>query len=156
MNMLHAEYAAEIEAPQDVIYGIFADYRNSHPAILPKPYFSDLSVEQGGVGAGTVVSGAVRVYGTSYPFHLVVSEPEPGRVLVETDTETQQVTKFILEPLASGRTRVTIASDFPVSAGFAGFMERLVKPGVTRRIYKAELERVARYVATMAKSAPAF
>ncbi|MFN8563803.1 MAG: hypothetical protein U0703_19785 [Anaerolineae bacterium] len=103
MNMLHAEYAAEIEAPPDIIYGIFADYRNSHPAILPKPYFGDLTVEQGGVGAGTVVSGAVRVYGTSYPFHLVVTEPEPGRVLVETDTETQQVTKFILEPLCGAR-----------------------------------------------------
>ncbi len=155
MNMLHAEYAAEIDAPPDVIYGIFADYRNSHPAILPKPYFGDLTVEQGGVGAGTVVSGAVRVYGTSYPFHLVVSEPEPGRVLVETDTETQQVTKFILEPLSSGRTRVTIASDFPASAGFAGFMERLVKPGVTRRIYKAELEQLTRYVAAMPTTAPA-
>ena len=154
--MLHAEYTAEIEAPADVIYGIFADYRNSHPAILPKQYFNSLTVEQGGVGAGTVVSGSVTVYGTDYPFHLLVSEPEPGRVLVETDTETEQVTKFILEPLASGRTRVTIASDFPASPGFAGLMERLVKPGVIRRIYQAELEQLAAYVRAMPKTASAY
>lgn len=154
MNMLHAEYAAEIEAPADVIYGIFADYQTTHPAILPKQYFKSLNVEQGGVGAGTVVSGSVQVYGTNYPFHLIVTEPESGRVLVETDIETQQVTTFTLQPLTYGRTRVTIASDFPVSPGFAGFMERLVKPGVTRRIYKAELEQLAAYVRTMPKTAP--
>lgn len=155
MNTLHVEYTAEIEAEPDVIYGIFADYRTSHPAILPKQYFKALTVEQGGVGAGTVVSGTVRVYGMDYPFHLVVSEPEPGYLLVETDTNTQQVTKFILEPISGGRTRVTIASDFPVSTGFAGFVERLTKPGVTRRIYQAELEQVAAYVRTMPEAAVA-
>ncbi len=146
MNMLHAEYSQTIEAQPDVIYDIFSDYRHGHPAILPKQYFTDLTVEQGGKGAGTVVSGAVRVYGTTYPFHLVVSEPEPGRLMVESDPDTQQVTQFILEPLDAGRTRVTIASDFPASPGFAGLMERLMKPAVTRRIYKAELAQLTAYV----------
>lgn len=156
MNTLHAEYAEIIDAPPDVIYAIFSDYQHGHPAILPKQYFKALNVEQGGRGAGTVVSGSVKVYGTDYPFHLSVTEPEPGRVLVETDIETQQVTRFSLEPLTYGRTRVTIASDFPVSPGFAGLMERLVKPAVTRRIYKAELEQLAGYVRTMPETAPAF
>jgi hypothetical protein len=139
MNTLHAEYAAVIEAQPDVIYEILTDYHQGHPAILPKQYFTHLTVEQGGKGAGTVVSGAVKVYGTIY---------------AESDPDTQQVTKFILEPLAEGHTRVTIATDFLASPGFAGFMERLVKPAVTRRIYKAELEQLAAYVRTIQDNTP--
>ena len=154
MNTLHAEYAEAIDAQSDVIYGILSDYQHGHPAILPKQYFTEFNVEQGGKGAGTVVNGAVKVYGTTYPFHLVVTEPEPGRMMVETDIDTQQVTAFTLEPLDDGRTRVTIASDFPVSPGFAGLMERLVKPAVTRRIYKAELAQLAGFVRTMPASSP--
>jgi hypothetical protein len=43
---------------------VLADYDTSHPAILPKRVFSDLVVEQGGVGAGTVVRVTMAAMGT--------------------------------------------------------------------------------------------
>jgi hypothetical protein len=80
-----------------------------------------LIVEQGGQGAGTVLRGSVKVFGREYPFHQRISEPEPGRVLRETDIETDQVTGWTLDPLADGaQTRVTIASDFPPAPALWG------------------------------------
>ncbi len=147
MTMLHAEYSEVIYARPEAIYAVLSDYEQGHPAILPKQYFTELEVEQGGHGAGTILRGALKVWGTEYRFHQIVSEPEPGRVLMETDLDNGQVTKFIVEPLDNGqRTRVTIASDFPPSPGLIGLTERWIKPAVTRRIYAAELAQLAAYV----------
>jgi hypothetical protein len=147
MQWIHAEASSVIGARAEEIYAVIADYHTGHPAILPKAYFSSLTVEEGGQGAGTVISGSVKVFGTEYPFRQLVSEPEPGRRLVETDTETGQFTHFILEPLDGGaRTRVTIRSEFPSAPGLMGWLERLTKPAVTRRIYQAELQQLAQYM----------
>ncbi len=87
------------------------------------------------------------VFGRSYPFRQRVTEPEPGRVLVETDIESGQSTRFTFEPLVGGaQTRVTIASDFPASPGIAGLVERLTRPLVARDIYRKELRQLADYV----------
>ncbi len=147
MSTLHAEYSNIIDARADVIYNILTDYKVGHAAILPKQYFTVLNIEQGGDGAGTIVNGVLKFWGKEYHFHQIVSEPEPGRMLVETDLDTPQVTEFVLEALDGGqRTRVTIASNFPASAGIAGFMERMLKPAVMQRIYKAELEQLSAYL----------
>ncbi len=147
MIMLHAEYSEVIYARPEAIYAVLADYEQGHPAILPQQYFTELVVEQGGQGAGTILRGALKVWGTEYRFHQVVTEPEPGHILVETDLDNAQVTKFVVEPLDNGqRTRVTIASDFPPTPGLAGLAERWVKPAVIRRIYAAELTQLAAYV----------
>ncbi len=55
MNQIHAEASAVIEARPEKVYAILSDYRVSHPAILPKQYFTEVAVEQGGQGAGTIV-----------------------------------------------------------------------------------------------------
>ncbi len=147
MTMLHAENSEVIYARPEAIYAVLSDYEQGHPAILPKQYFTELVVEQGGQGAGTILRGALKVWGTEYRFHQIISEPEPGHILMETDLDNGQSTKFIVESLDGGqRTRVTIASDFPVSPGLMGLTERLVKPAVTRRIYAAELSQLAAYV----------
>ena len=52
MNQIHVEVSDVIEAHAEKIYGILADYREGHPAILPKPYFTEVKVEQGGQGIG--------------------------------------------------------------------------------------------------------
>ncbi len=44
--------SADMDAPPDRVYAIIADYHNGHPHILPKQ-FRNLTVEKGGVGAGT-------------------------------------------------------------------------------------------------------
>lgn len=147
MNTIHVEASAVIDASPEKVYAVVADYHTGHPAIVPKQYFTSLTVESGGLGAGTVVRGTVKVLGTEYPLHHQVSEPEPGRVLVETDLDTGDATRFTFEPLNGGRqTRVTIATDFVASPGLAGFLEKLSKPRVARDMYQKELRNLAEYV----------
>jgi DNA-directed RNA polymerase subunit H (RpoH/RPB5) len=144
--MIHVEASDIIDSRPEDLYAIFADYKVSHPAILPKSYFTDLTVEQGGVGAGTIVQVHMAVMGAKRHYRFVVSEPEPGRVLVETDEAAGVVTKFIIEPLNGGnQSRVTLSTDTRPSPGLAGIMEKVISPPITRRIYKQELHLLAEY-----------
>jgi hypothetical protein len=151
-NWLHVEMSHIIDASPEQLYAIVRDYHVGHPAILPKEYFTKgLTVEQGGVGAGTVIRTSVTMWGNEYPFRSIVSEPEPGRLLVETDTETGQYTNFVFEPLNGGRqTRVTFASEFPVVKGLMGVIQRLSMPSIVRKMYIKELHNLAEYVQVQA------
>jgi hypothetical protein len=147
MGQMHVEIAGVIEAPPEAVYAVLADYLEGHPAILPKDYFTELEVEEGGRGAGTVVGVRMEVMGAKREYRLAVSEPQPGRVLVESDPVAGVTTTFTVEPLEGGRhSRVTIATDSMVSQGLQGWIERLVNPAVTRRIYQAELRQLADYL----------
>lgn len=146
MNAYHVEVTQDIPAPAERIYAVIADYQTGHPAILPKPYFTSLTVEQGGYGAGTVVLVHMNVMGAKRSLRLETSEPQPGRELVETDPENGVVTRFLLAPLDENHTRVTITSDVQTGPGFSGFLERLLTPPITRRIYRAELDLLAAYL----------
>jgi hypothetical protein len=118
-----------------------------HQAIVPKPYFSELTVEQGGQGAGTIIRFTATVFGKTDHYHQLVTEPEPGRVLVETDIETGQYSKFTLEPLNDGtQTRVTISVEFPQSPGILGVVDKLLKPMVSRWLFRQELRNLEAYV----------
>ncbi len=147
MSVIHAKASAVIEARPEKVYAILADYRVSHPAILPKPYFTDLTVEQGGQGAGTVARTQMKVMGTEMTYHLIVSEPQPGRVLKEADAAAGVTTTFTVDPLNGGQhSRVTIATDAASSPGAKGWLERAFNPPVMRRIYRQELQQLAAYV----------
>src|SRR5260221_4735172 len=114
MNTYHVESSLVIDARPETLHNIIADYRVSHPAILPRPTFTDLIVEKGGYGAGTVVVVKLKMFGKEYMYHQAVTEPEPGRLIVETDIETGQFTTFTFKPLNSGRqTRITFPPEFP-------------------------------------------
>jgi hypothetical protein len=63
------EALATVAARAAELYAVVADYRAGHPAILPKAYFQELTVEKGGAGAGTVVRASVKVMGRIYPVH---------------------------------------------------------------------------------------
>lgn len=94
---------------------------SAHPAAgaLPSP-----EVEEGGMGAGTVIRVRSRAFGMERTYHIVVSEPEPGRVLVEMDKEAGLVTTFTVTPLEDGwRSRVVIASARAAKGGLAGAVE---------------------------------
>jgi len=73
MSQLNTEVSKVIDADPADVYTVFSDYRVKHPAILPKPFFSNLVVEQGGQGAGTVVQAHMDVYGTKRVFRMTVS-----------------------------------------------------------------------------------
>jgi hypothetical protein len=57
-----------IGAPADRAYRILADYRTHHPHILP-PAFTSFAVEEGGIGAGTVIRFSTRLGGRTTSFH---------------------------------------------------------------------------------------
>jgi hypothetical protein len=148
MRQIHVEASAIINARPEEVYAILANYHEGHhPAILPQPYFTELAIERGGQGAGTVIRVRMKVLGVERTYHLEVSEPEPGRVLVEADEAAGVITTFTVDPLNDGQqSRVTIASDTTPASGFMGFVERLVNPPITRHIYRKELEQLDEWV----------
>jgi hypothetical protein len=136
--------SARVSAPAELVYGIIADYRNGHPHILPKQYFEWLEVEQGERGEGTVIRFQMRVLGQSRVLRAVVTEPEPGRVLVESDTGgAGPVTTFTVEPDGEG-SRVSFSTALTSAGGPVGLLERFVLGRVLRRIFTRELEQLGR------------
>jgi hypothetical protein len=133
---------AIIAAPPSELYGIIADYREKHPRILPRPPFESLVVEEGGLGEGTVIQVNMRLLGRHQSFRATVTEPEPGRVLVETN-DTGYVTTFRVEPVGGGdRTAVTISTEAP-HRGLAGALESWLVGRLLRPVYRRELEQLA-------------
>jgi hypothetical protein len=121
---------------------MIADYRSGHPRIIPPRYFRNLKVEHGGYGAGTLIRYELVAFGTTYLARAHVTEPEPGRVLVETDLQKNAVTTFVVDPLGSCRSMVTISTDIPIRTGPFGALERLITRGFLRRAFAAELRRL--------------
>jgi len=147
MKPYRATASSIIAAPAELVYRTLADYHHGHSSILPKPYFLSLEVEQGGFGAGTVINFQTRVLGETQSFRAAITEPEPGRVLIETNLgEGGGVTTFIVEPLSEGnRTGVTITTESVTRrSGGLGSVERLLTKILLQRIYKAELKQLAR------------
>jgi len=135
---------AVIHAPADLVYRIIADYNDGHPAILPPRYFTGLTVRKGGQGAGTELSVAMNVFGAVFQYHMVVSEPEPGHILVEEDPQAGVKTWFHIEPMDNARhSRVTITTTARTSGGVRGFLEKVFNPPITRKIYREQLSRLA-------------
>ena len=78
-----------------------------------------------------------------------VTEPEPGRVLVETDLDSGLVTKFIVEPRGENQSEVTFDTTMKRSPGIQGWIERLIVPGYLRRVYRVELQQLDEYVSRL-------
>ncbi len=141
-----------VNAPSDKVYSVIADYQNGHPHILPKRHFSDLQVEKGGVGAGTLIRCTMIVMRKSNTFRASISEPEPGRVLVETVLDSDIVTSFIVDPNADGTScDVTISTALQSRDGIAGAIERSMTKRLLLRIYREELRLIAEFVEKQAK-----
>ena len=144
---IYIEATDVINARPEDVYAVLRDYRVGHPAIIPRPPFTNLTVEKGGVGAGTIVNTDMVVWGRKFHYHQEVTEPEPGRVLVETSTDQDQGTKFVLEPLNNGtQTRLTISSYMPGHTGLYGWLERVMTVPSARGIYMKELRQIDAYM----------
>ena len=81
---INASAERRIDAPARRVYAYIADFRQHHPNFLP-PQFSDLEIECGGVGAGTVHRFRVTLGGRTTQYRVRVGEPDPGHVLIESD-----------------------------------------------------------------------
>ena len=132
-----------VDAPADAVYGYIADMREHHPRFLP-PAFSDFQVESGGVGEGTITRFTVTAGGRTRQYRMKVAEPEPGRVLTESDTGSSLVTTTTVTP-QGGRSLVTMSTTWQGAGGIGGFFERLFAPRAMRGIYTDELERLDSY-----------
>jgi hypothetical protein len=137
--------SAVIPARRERVYSLISNYNDGHPRILPKQ-FSGLAVEKGGVGAGTVIRFQMSLFGKKQTFRAAITEPEPGRVLVETDLDTNgAVTTFSVNPGgAPADSHVTISTELPVRSGFLGKVERAITTMLLRPIYVKELQNLAR------------
>jgi len=135
--------SAHIDAPPARVYGIIADYRNGHPSILPKP-FRNFVVEQGGIGAGTIIRFDVHAYGQVQHCRAAITEPEPGRVLVEHNIEpTPSKTTFTVRPGANGGTDVAFLTEATSRDGLAGVIERWMSKRFLKKLYRDELALLA-------------
>ena len=132
-----------VEAPAETVYGYIADMREHHPRFLP-PAFSDFRVESGGVGAGTVTRFKVTAGGRTREYEMKVAEPEPGRVLTESDAKSSMVTTYTVAP-QGGAALVQISTTWDGAHGIGGFFERMFAPRVMRAMYLDELGRLDAY-----------
>lgn len=131
--------SALIPAPADTLYRIIADYHAGHPRIIPRPPFVGLDVVEGGIGDGTVIRVKIRVLGTVQTYHATITEPEPGRTLVETN-DTGSVTTFTVDPRGDGReSRVTISTDLGDRPGIRAAAERWLAGRMIRPMLAEEL-----------------
>ena len=147
MNQYEVSVSRRIDASATAVYGVFADYRQAHAAVLPKPYFTSMTVEKGGTGAGTEITVEMAVMGVKTTYHMVVTEPEPGRVLQEEDKAVGLVTTFTIDPINDGQaSQVTLYTRARTAPGLRGFIEKLITPPITRKIYNEELDLLAAYL----------
>jgi Polyketide cyclase / dehydrase and lipid transport len=136
-----ASASAVVHAAPQVAYGILIDYRELHPRILPRPPFGELVVETGGLGAGTVFTVEAREGTRIRKLRMEATEPQPGRLLMETDLNPQSdlVTTFAVEPMDGGRhSRVTITTRW-TRDGLRGWIERLLVIPLMQAIFRKEI-----------------
>jgi uncharacterized protein YndB with AHSA1/START domain len=139
--------SALIAAPPERVYAVIANYRDSHPRILPRPPFGPLTVEEGGVGAGTVITFDMRLLGQLQHLQATVTEPEPGRVLVETDLRSGAVTTFTVDRRADGREALTtITTEIDVPRGLLGRLQAWMLTRLLQPVYTRELDQLAEVV----------
>jgi uncharacterized protein YndB with AHSA1/START domain len=138
----------DIAAPPEQVYSYIADYVNHHPRFLP-PNFSNFKVEEGGVGAGTFISYHLKAGARERDYRMRVAEPQPGRVLTESDTGSSLVTSFTVTPKGDV-SHVRIETSWQGAGGIGGFFERTFAPRVLRSLYDDELDRLDDYAGAQA------
>lgn len=135
-------HSATLAVESARVYAVIRDYNVHHPAILPKE-FSRLKVLKGGIGAGTHFEFDATIAGKTQTSRMHVTEPEPGRVLVETDETGNVETRFIVEPLEGGtRTRLTFDTAYTVPAGVLAPLFRWLSARILTGIYRREMANI--------------
>jgi hypothetical protein len=136
-----------IDARSGAVYEVLSDYAVHHPRIMPSSIFTNLTVEKGGVGAGTVFHITLRMAGKRQRLHMRVGEPKPGHVLTETNLDTGLVTVFTVSAdYENGRTHAQISSEWETAGGVSGLIDRLVAPILMERIFTKQLRQLDQYM----------
>jgi hypothetical protein len=144
----YAFFATErIDASAAAVYAIFANYHIGHQAVLPRPPFIEMTVDKGGIGAGTIVTTSMKLLGRVQSFTAEIDEPVPGRLLRETVRASSLVTTFEVEPLGPSSCRLTIRTEIPVLWGPLGKLQGAFTARLLLPVYREEIRRLAAYVA---------
>jgi Polyketide cyclase / dehydrase and lipid transport. len=148
MRRDHFEMVALIPARPEEVYAVLADYRHEHAHIVPSKYLRNLEVEAGGVGAGTVIRYRARAFGIERPSRALISEPEPGRVLVEQETTSTLRTTFTVTPTDDPQqAHIQIATHWIPSRNPFKIAEQVLYPVIMRDMYTRSFQLIAQYVA---------
>jgi hypothetical protein len=142
MRTINVVQEGPVGAPADLTYRLIADDAH-HQQFLPEG-ISDFEVVEGGVGAGTLHRFTVTAGGRARKYLMRVDEPDPGRVITETDQNSSLVTTFTVTP-AGDTCVVRIETRWNGASGIGGFFERTFAPKVMRKMYADELARLDTY-----------
>jgi hypothetical protein len=82
--------------------------------------------------------------GRTREYRMKIAEPEPGRVLTESDMNSTAVTTFTVSA-QGGASLVRISTAWDGAGGIGGLLERMFAPRVLRAIYADELKRLDAY-----------
>ncbi len=145
--MIRTRYTAErlLDAPATMVYHCLADYQEHHrpEGFLPRQ-FSDLTVVRGGAGAGTVIRFSMTLGGRRRTVTTEISEPQPGRVLVERGSGLE--TTFTVDPVGPRGEQARVRFDTVMEAGgLDGLLTRLFAARLLAPVYADELQRLERY-----------
>lgn len=141
MAFIQITVERDIAAPAALVYDILADYHEGHPSILP-PAFTSFTVLEGGIGAGTRIRFDLKLAGKTSTTTATVTEPEPGRILREEESERGLTTSFTVEPIGSDRCHVTIDTVWQ-AYGIRAWVEKRIVPRLLRPLYEDQLDRLA-------------
>jgi hypothetical protein len=126
------EVSQEIDRPVPVVFKFYADdHVRNHPRWDPDIELWRTSDEP--IGLGTIIQRRNSRMGTPVEGTMEVVEYEPNRafgvVIREGSMETDGRTTF--EEVSEGRTRLTVAADFPIDESMrdriSGLMQRSVR-----------------------------
>jgi hypothetical protein len=147
MGTIAVAQEGAVGAPADLTYRLIAD--DAHHAKFLPDAFSDFETVEGGVGAGTVHRFKLAAGGKVRDYLMRVDEPQPGRVLTETDENSSLQTTFTVTP-AGDTCTVKIETTWQGAGGVGGFFERTFAPKVMRKMYADELRRLDAYARAQA------
>ena len=153
MNKVHIRAERLIDAPADVVYQCIADYQHHHrPGGFLPPAFHDQQIIRGGFGDGTVIRFSMTLAGRTRTITTEITEPEPGRVLVESNDQIRTV--FTVEPV--GR-QCRVSFDTRMDArGLEGIMLHLFARRLLLPLYADEQARLEQYARALATSVAAW
>ncbi len=142
MAHIHVQTEQVVNARPEEVYTFLKDY-TKRPQILTENYLN-YKVEEGGNGAGTVVTYRLHAANRERGYRIQVSDPGTGKTLQESDAGSSLVTIWTMTPEADGqKTRVQLTSDWEGGKGVGGFFEKTFAPLGLRRIYTEILGKLA-------------
>jgi len=136
VSALHVAAERNIDAPVSAVLAVLRDFDGHHRKILPAA-FSNLVVEEGGQGAGTIISFDITLGGRTESARARVEEPVPG-VMEEHLIGREMVTTFTVMQEGNG-AKTRIETRWQPTVGLAGLVERIFAPRMLRQIYREEL-----------------